>query len=274
MEDFFRGALGQEDRLALRILDKYRHHPSSEIEGDFVEFLVLLNQGLLVEIGAIQYCGIKQILQAGLKMADEVSIPEHFIRFPAGDITVPLQDDPIFGERAGLIGAKHIHSAEVLNGVETLHDYLLAAHGKRAFGQADGDNHGQHLRGQANCNGHREEECSLPIVLGEPVDEEDQGHHDGHELNHEPGETAQALVKARWGSFLRDGTRHRAEIGSDSGDDNDSGRCTALDARAHEACVLELDRRICCVWVGIMKLLDRERLSGERSLAHEQILRR
>src|ERR1035438_1000694 len=108
MEDLFRSALGQEDRLALRILDKYGHHPSGEIEWNFIEFLVLLNQGLLVEIGAIQYRGIKQVLQARLKMADEVTIPEHFIRLSAGDITVPLQDDSIFGERAGLIGAEHV----------------------------------------------------------------------------------------------------------------------------------------------------------------------
>src|ERR1017187_2264710 len=242
MEDLFRSALGQEDRLALRILDKYGHHPSGEIEWNFIEFLVLLNQGLLVEIGAIQYRGIKQVLQARLKMADEVTIPEHFIRLSAGDITVPLQDDSIFGERAGLVGAEHVHSAEVLNGVETLHDYLLAAHGERALGEANGDNHGQHLRGKANGHRHREEECSLPIVLGKPVDEEDQGHHDRHELNHEPCETAQALVKACWRSFLRDGTRHCAEISTNSRNDNDRGRCAALNAGAHEACVLELDR--------------------------------
>ena len=55
MEDLFRSALGQEDRLALRILDKHGHHAAREVERNFVEFLVLLNQGLLMEIGAIQY---------------------------------------------------------------------------------------------------------------------------------------------------------------------------------------------------------------------------
>ena len=66
---------------------------------------------------------------------------------------------------------------------------------------------------------------------------------------------------------------HCAEIGVDSRYDNDRGRCAALDARAHEAYVLELDRRIRGVGVGIVKLLDRERLAGQRTLAHEQILR-
>ena len=273
MEDLFRSALGQEDGVALRILYKYGHHAPRKVERDLVEFPVLLNQGLLVEIGAIQDRCIEQVLQTGLKMADEVPIPEHFIRFLAGDIAMPLQDNPIFGERAGLIGAEHVHSAEVLNSVETLYDHFLAAHGERALGEADGDNHGQHLRGQANSDGHREEECSPPIVLGKSIDEEDQGHHDRHELNHEPCETAQALVKACWRSFLRDGTRHGAEIGINSRNDDDRGRCAALNAGTHEAYVLEFDRRTCGVWVGIVKLLDRERLSGQRTLAHEQILR-
>ena len=53
MEDLLRSTLCQEDGLALRILDKHRHHAPGEIERDFVELLVLLNQRLLVEIGAI-----------------------------------------------------------------------------------------------------------------------------------------------------------------------------------------------------------------------------
>jgi len=50
MEDLFRSALGQQDGLALRILDKHGHHAPREVERDLVEFLVLLNQGLLVKI--------------------------------------------------------------------------------------------------------------------------------------------------------------------------------------------------------------------------------
>ena len=66
---------------------------------------------------------------------------------------------------------------------------------------------------------------------------------------------------------------HCAEIGVDSRNDDDRGRCAALNAGAHEACVLELDRRICRVGVGIVKLLDRERLAGQRALADEEIFR-
>ncbi len=91
---------------------------------------------------------------------------------------------------------KHVHAAEILDGVEPLDDHLLAAHGERALGEADGDDHGQHLGREAHGHGQREEEGALPIVLGESVDEENQRHHHGHELDHEPGEAVEALVEA------------------------------------------------------------------------------
>jgi hypothetical protein len=194
VENLFRGALGQEDGLAFRILDEDRHHAPREVEGNLVQLLVLLDQPS-VKIRAIQNRRVQQVLEAGLEVTDEVAVQEHFIGFASGNIAVPLEDDPIFGERAGLIGAQHVHAAKVLDGVEPLDDHLLAAHGKRALGEADGDDHGQHLRGQAHGHGHGEEKGAFPIVLGETVDEENQGHHDGHELNHEPCEAAEALVE-------------------------------------------------------------------------------
>ena len=105
MKDLFQSALSQEDGLALRIFDKYGHHPPGEIEWNFVEFPVFLNQCLLVKIGAIQYRGIQQVLQTRLKMTDEVAIAQHFIGLSSSDVTVPLQHDTIFRERAGFIRA-------------------------------------------------------------------------------------------------------------------------------------------------------------------------
>ena len=54
MEDLFRSALGQEDGVALRILDKYGHHAPRKVERNLVQLLVFVNQGLLVKIRAVQ----------------------------------------------------------------------------------------------------------------------------------------------------------------------------------------------------------------------------
>src|ERR1035437_2138054 len=235
MAYLFRRSFGQKDGLTIWIFDQHRHHASREVEGNLIQFLELLYQVFLMKIRTIQNCRIKQVLESSLEVADEIAIEKYFIRFTPGNIAVPLKDNPVFGERAGLVCTEHVHAAEVLDGVETLDDHLLTAHGKRALGEADGNNHGQHLRGQSNGHGHRKEKCSFPIVLCKSVDEEDQWHHDGHELNHEPCETAEALVETCRRFVLCDGTCHRAEIGVDSRHDYYCRRRSTLNARTHEA---------------------------------------
>ena len=221
---------------------KYGHHAPREVEREFVQLLVLLDRRLPVEVGAIQDRPVQQVLEARLEVADQVAVQQHFLGFPPGDVAMPLKDDAVLGERAGFVGAQHVHASEVLDGVEPLDDHLLAAHGERAFGEADGDNHGQHLGGEAHRHRHREEKGALPIVLGEPVDEEHQGNHHRHEPDHEPGEAVEALVEAGRRPVLRDRAGHAAEIGVDPGSDHDRGRGAAFDAGPHEARVLDLRR--------------------------------
>ncbi len=242
MEDLFRSALGEEDRFAFGILHQYGHHAPREVERDFVQLLVLLDQRLPVEVRAIEDRAVEQVLEAGLKVADQVAVQQHLLGFPPGDVAMPLQDDAIFGERAGFVGAQHVHAAEVLDGVEPLDDHLLAAHGERALGEADRDDHGQHLGSETHGHGHGEEEGALPIVLREPVDEEHQRHHHRHEPDHEPGEAAEALIEAGRRRLFGDRAGHAAEIGVDARSDHDRGGRAAFDAGPHEADVLEFGR--------------------------------
>jgi hypothetical protein len=196
VEDLFRSSLGEEDCFAFGILHQYGHHAPREVERDLVQLLVLLDHRFPVKIGAIQDGHVEQVLETCLEVANQVAVQEHFLGFPAGDVAMPLEDDAVLGERAGFVGAQDIHAPEVLDGVQPLDDHLLAAHGERTLGKADGDDHGQHLGGEAHGHGHREEKSAFPIVLGEPVDEEYQGHHNRHEPDHEPCKAAETLVEA------------------------------------------------------------------------------
>src|ERR1035438_6123910 len=242
VEDLFRGSLGEENCFAFWILHQHGHHAPREVERDLVQLLVLLDHRFPVKVGAIQDGHVEQVLETRLEVADQVAVQKHFLGFPAGNIAVPLEDDAIFGERAGLVGAQNIHAAEVLDGVESLDDHLLAAHGERPLGEADGNDHGQHLGGEAHGHGHCEEKSALPIVLGEPVDEEDQGYHNRHEPDHQPCEAVETLIEACRRLGLRDGAGHAAEIGVDPRRGYHCCRRAALDACAHEARVLELSR--------------------------------
>ena len=54
---------------------------------------------------------------------------------------------------------------------------FLRRHRQRALGEADRDDHRQHLRRQPHRHRQREEEGLVPVVLGQAVDDEDQRHH-------------------------------------------------------------------------------------------------
>jgi len=204
VKDLLRSPLGEEDRFAFGILHQYGHHTAREVERDLVQLLVLLDHRLPVEVRAIQDRSVEQILQSRLEVANKVTIQEHFFRFSPSDVAMPLENDAVLRERAGLVGAQHVHAPEVLNGVEPLDDYLFAAHGECALREANGHNHGQHFGGEAHGHGHCEEKCAFPIVLCEPVDKEDQGHHNRHEPHHQPRESIEALVEACRRPVLRD----------------------------------------------------------------------
>ena len=174
-----------------------RHHAPREIERNLIELLVLFESCFRVKVRGIENRPVEQVFQARLEIADQVAIQEHIIRFTSGDVAVPHQDDAIFGKGTRLVGAQHVHPAEVLDGVQPLDDYLLAAHGQRAIGKAYRDNHWEHFRSEPYGYGQRKKESALPFVLGETIDEKDQRHHHGHKLHHQPGEAVETLIEAR-----------------------------------------------------------------------------
>ena len=169
VENLFRSPLGQQDRLAFRILHQDRHHASSEIEWNLIELLVLLENRLRVKVGTIQNRPVEQIFEARLEIADQVPIQEHVIGFTPGDVAMPHEDDAILRERAGLVGAQHVHPAEVLDGVEPLDDDLLAAHGERAIGEADGDDHRQHLGSEPTATARAKKKAPFQSCLVNPL---------------------------------------------------------------------------------------------------------
>ena len=118
-----------------------------------------------MQLRVFQHGAIEDIFQAGLKMADDISIAQDLFAFFLMNVAVQLQNDVIHRQRAGLVRAKHVHRAEVLNRVEPLDDDLLARHRHRALGQADRHNHRQHFRRESDGDRHRKEKCFAPIVF-------------------------------------------------------------------------------------------------------------
>ena len=67
-------------------------------------------------------------------MAIEKGVSQNVVRLDAAYVEMALEDDAILRERASLVGAQHIHGANVLNGAEALDDHLRPRHGDCASG--------------------------------------------------------------------------------------------------------------------------------------------
>ncbi len=108
--------------------------------------------------------------QTGLKMADEIGVAQHRFALVFEHVAVQFEDDVVNSERAGLVGAEDVHGPEVLDGIEPFDDDLFFRHRQRPFGQANGNDHRQHFRRQADGDGEREQKSVLaPTVFGEAV---------------------------------------------------------------------------------------------------------
>ena len=90
LEDLLWRAFGQQDGVAVRIFHHHRHHAPSEVKGNLVQLLELLDQFLLMKVRAIQNRRVQQVLQASLEVADEIAIEQHRCSTTRSSVSVPV----------------------------------------------------------------------------------------------------------------------------------------------------------------------------------------
>ena len=196
-----------------RFDDHDRHHLAREVEGDFVDLGVVGDREMLVHLLVLEDRAVQHVFQAGLKVAVEIGQLQHarrlacrttsqcFSRMTRSIVSVPV----LSVQRTSIAPRFWIELSRLT--ITFLRDMAMAP-----LERQTADDHRQHFRRQADRDRQREEEGFAPVVLAEAVDEEHQRHHDGHELDHEPGETGYALVEAGRRRLLRDGAGHAAEV--------------------------------------------------------------
>ena len=202
---------------------------------------------------------------------------------PAGNVDVMLEDDPVLGQGAGLVGAEHVHGAEVLDRVEALDHHLAPRHRHRALGQVGADDHRQHFRGQADRHGESEHERLGPVALGETVDQQHDRHHHQHEADQQPTDAVHPTVEGGLRPRTDDGTGQRTEIGARTGGNHHRGGRAADHVGADEADVRQFEQVLLVGGDPLGGLLadraegvvflHRQRLAGEYGLADEQVAR-
>ena len=181
-------ALGDQLGFALLVLDHHAHPPPLEVKGDFVHLGVLLHQGLGAQLLLLlDDRQVNEVFQPRLEIAVEERVAQHPAVLLAVHVQVVLQHHLVLGEGAGLVRAKDVHGAQILDGVQVLEDDLLLAHGQGTLCQGGGDDHGQHFRGQAHRHRDGEQRRLHPVPLGKAVDEQHHRHHQQHKADEHPG---------------------------------------------------------------------------------------
>ena len=180
-------------------LDDHREPATHEVEGQLVDFPVArgcVRDGWL-RAGKSHDGLVHQVLHAALVIAVQPAQPENVGVWLPGNVDVVLQNDLVLGKRAGLVRAENIHRAEVLNGVEPLHDDLAPGHCNGALGEIRRNDHRQHFGGKSDGDGKAEQQRFHPVAFGQAVDDKDDRNHDEHEADEQPAHTVDAAIERR-----------------------------------------------------------------------------
>ncbi len=270
---FHRTLADQQVRLVL-LGHHHRHATPVEVKRNLIDLLERrANLQVAVHLNVLEHRHIQQVFQAGLVVAVEVGHFQHVIRLFAPHVHMARQENLVLRQGAGLVGAQHVHSAEVLDRVQALDNDLLARQKHRALGQRGGDDHRQHFRGQAHGNRQREQQRLGPVALGKAVDEQHQRCHHEHETDQQPADFVDAMLE-RGGRTVSGGhaLRQRAEIGAVAGGQHNRCRRTGHHVGAHEQDIFQVQRVTRLAVVLVDELLHRHRFAGHRRLADKQVL--
>ena len=203
-EHLLHGALGHEQLPARAVGDDHAHPAPLEIEGDLVRLAVGVQQfgiqpALRAQLlGARDDGGVHQIFQSRLMVAVQPGIAQNARVLLPRDVKVHFQHDFVLRDGARLVRAQHVHRAQILDGVQIFDDDLLARHCDRALGKTGRNDHGQHLGREPHGNAHGKQPRIQPVPLGQPVDEEYDGHHDEHEADEQAGDCVHTAVERRF----------------------------------------------------------------------------
>ncbi len=276
-EHFFHGSFGDHLNLAASVAHYGGKTTAREIEGYFVDLHICFGEvgetrvAQLLFLRALDDRQVHEVLIARLEIAVEVGMPKHARIFLAVDVPVVLQHHLVLRERAGFVGAQHVHGAKVLNRVEVLDDGLLLAHRDRALGQTGGHDHGEHLGGEAHGDADGEQPCLEPIPLGDAVDHEYEGNHYHHELDKDLGNAVYALGEACLHGLVGEVRRHRAKERAVAHAKGKRGGAARNNAAAHEGDVFVRGCRVGRL-AACGDLLDRFALARQARLTYKEVL--
>ena len=174
------------------IIDHDRHPFPLKIKWNLINFPAVL---LHIQIGVGKDRTVQEVAQTGLIVAVHVGVPKNVVVLVVGHVHMLLQNDTILSQCSGLISAKDVDRAQVLDRTQPFNDDLFVRHLHRPLGQIHRDDHREHFRSQSDSDGQRKLERREPIAAPQANDQEHCTDHNHHETHHQPCETGNPPVK-------------------------------------------------------------------------------
>ena len=266
-QQILRRALDDQTALAL-VLDQHRDTPPLEIERHFVDLLPARH----VERMGGQNRLVERALHAAFELAVDIGIGDRRARLSAPRPSIARTSLMRgFGQRAGLVGAQHVHGAEIVDGRKALHDHLSLGQLHRRPGKRDRHDHRQQLRRQPDGERQREHQRFQHRPMEGNVHDQDKQHHQHGEAHDQHAETANADRKSGGRRLFRQARREMAERRLAAGP-ADENRRRAADHRGAGKDGVRRSGGVFGARRGVAGLLlCRVRLAREERLVDEQI---
>ena len=211
-----------------------------------------------------------------MEIAVEVSVTQYPLAFVIAAICIDIffQNNLVACQRTRFVGAENIHRTEVLDGIQILDNRFLLRHGQSTFREIGSYNHRKHFGRESHGYRNGEDKSLEPIPLRKPVDEEDEWNHDQHKANEQQTYFTDSSVKSGSSTVSCEVAGDSTEESPVAGFKHNAFGCATDNGGTHVADVIQFHDTAFPVlfFLYFRKLLYRFRLSGQGSLADEQVL--
>ena len=190
-------------------------------------------------------------------------------------IYMTLQHDMVLRKCSCLIGAKNVHCAKVLYGIQVLNDGFLPWHHHRSLWKVGGYYHWKHLGRKTHSHGYGKDEGIHPVAFGDAIHKKHDWNHYQHKAYEQQAHLGNALVESRSCTMSSHALGYCTKIGMVARRKDYALGRTTYHIRAHKADVVQVNntaRVLALSWqIGIF--LNRIRLTRQARLAYKQVFR-
>ena len=170
---------------------------------------------------------VERVGDAGFKCRIEEGRLHHLVRRRAVPVNRRFELHSAIGQRAGLVGAEHIHGAKVFDGIQPPHNNAVCGKMTGTGGQRDADDRRKHFWREADRQSLGKQQRFNDRTAHQLIDRQHGQHDDDHYPQEHGAELANASGELGFFVCRADLPGNRSELGLSASLDDQHGRCPA-----------------------------------------------